>query len=97
MNALTENGLITAGQKGAEQLLAELVPSVYPGLVNKAGAIQGEELEGNGIVTRGYKAANSSGSAWFIQDGENAWLGVADFVGGVLIFDLEGNPVPVGN
>ncbi len=93
MNALIENGLITAGQKGAEQLLAELVPSVYPGLVNKAGAIQGEELEGNGIVTRGYKAANSSGSAWFIQDGENAWLGVADFVGGVLIFDLEGNPV----
>ena len=27
------------------------------------------------------------------QDGENAYLGVADFVGGVLIFDLEGNLV----
>lgn len=93
MNTLTDNGLITAGQKSAEQLLAELIPSVYPGLVNKAGAIQGEELEGSGVVTKGYKAANGSGSAWFIQDGENAYLGVADFVGGVLIFDLEGNLV----
>lgn len=93
MNTLIDNGLITAGQKSAEQLLAELIPSVYPGLVNKAGAIQGEELEGSGVVTKGYKAANSSGSAWFIQDGENAFLGVADFVGGVTIFDLEGNPV----
>ena len=93
MNSLIENGLITAGRKSAEQLLAELVPSVYPGLVNKAGAIQGEELPGSGLVTKGFKAANATGSAWFIQDGENAWLGVADFVGGVLIFDLEGNPV----
>jgi len=93
MNALAENELITAGQKDADQLLAELIPSVYPGLVNKAGAIQGEELEGSGVVTKGYKAANGSGSAWFIQDGENAYLGVADFVGGVLIFDLEGNLV----
>lgn len=93
MNTLIDNGLITAGQKSAEQLLAELIPSVYPGLVNKAGAIQGEELEGSGVVTKGYKAANGSGSAWFIQDGENAYLGVADYVGGVLIFDLEGNLV----
>ncbi len=93
MNTLIDNGLITAGQKSAEQLLAELVPSVYPGLVNKAGAIQGEELEGSGAVTKGYKAANGSGSAWFIQDGENARLGVASVVGGVMIFDLEGNRV----
>ncbi len=93
MNTLIDNGLITAGQKSAEQLLAELIPSVYPGLVNKAGAIQGEELAGSGVVTKGYKAANSSGSAWFIEDGENACLGVADVVGGVMIFDLEGNPV----
>lgn len=93
MNTLIENGLITAGQKSAEQLLTELAPSVYPGLVNKAGAIQGEELAGSGVVTKGYKAANGSGSAWFIEDGENAFLGVADVVGGVMIFDLEGNPV----
>ncbi len=93
MNTLIDNGLITAGQKSAEQLLTELAAVVYPGLVNKAGAIQGEELAGSGSVTKGYKAANGSGSAWFIQDGENAYLGVADIVGGVMLFDLEGNPV----
>lgn len=93
MNTLIDNGLITAGQKSAEQLLTELVATVYPGLVNKAGAIQGEELEGAGSVTKGYKAANGSGSAWFIEDGGNAYLGVADVVGGVMIFDLEGNAV----
>ena len=87
MNTLIDNGLITAGQKDAEQLLAELMPSVYPGIVNKAGAIQGEELAGSGIVTKGYKAANGSGSAWFIQDGGDS------IVGGVTVYDLEGNPV----
>ncbi len=93
MNTLIDNGLITAGQKSAEQLLTELVATVYPGLVNKAGAIQGEELEGAGSVTKGYKAANGSGSAWFIQDGDAAYLGVASFVGGVTVFDLEGKAV----
>ena len=93
MNTLIENGLITAGQKSAEQLLTELVATVYPGLVNKAGAIQGEELAGAGSVTKGYKAANGSGSAWFIQDGDAAYLGVASFVGGVTVFDLEGKAV----
>ena len=93
MNTLIDNGLITAGQKSAEQLLAELIPSVYPGLVNKAGAIQGEELTGAGLVTKGYKAANASGYACFLQEGENAYLGVSSAVGGVAVYDLEGKAV----
>ena len=93
MNTLIDNGLITAGQKSAEQLLTELVATVYPGIVNKAGAIQGEELAGEGIVTKGYKAANSSGSAWFIQDDGADYLAVASFVGGVQVYDTEGNAV----
>ncbi|MBR5343319.1 MAG: FMN-binding protein [Oscillospiraceae bacterium] len=93
MNALIDNGLITAGQKSAEQLLTELVSTVYPGIVNKAGAIQGDELPGLGLVTKGYKAANDSGFACFIQDGENAYLGVITVVGGAAVYDLEGNPV----
>ena len=93
MNALIDNGLITAGQKSGEQLLTELIPQVYPGLVNKAGAIQGEELAGGGSVTKGYKAANGSGSAWFIHEGEADYLAVADFVGGLIVFDTEGNRV----
>lgn len=93
MNTLIDNGLISAGQKSADQLLAELIPSVYPGLVNKAGAIQGEELPGAGLVTKGYKAANDSGFACFLEDGGKAYLGVASVVGGVTVYDLEGNRV----
>lgn len=93
MNALAENELITAGQKDADQLLAELIPSVYPGLVNKAGAIQGEELEGSGSVTKGYVAANGSGSAWFVKSGDADLLGVVTRISGPMLFDLEGNPV----
>ncbi len=93
MNALAENELITAGQKDADQLLAELIPSVYPGLVNKAGAIQGEELEGAGSVTKGYVAANGSGSAWFVKSGDADLLGVVTRISGPMLFDLEGNPV----
>ena len=96
MNTLIENGLITAGQKSAEQLLTELAAVVYPGLVNKAGAIQGEELAGSGSVTKGYKAANSSGSAWFVKDGDADYLGVATLCGGVMLYDLEGNTVENG-
>ena len=93
MNALAENELITAGQKDASQLLAELIPSVYPGLVNKAGAIQGEELDGSGSVTKGYVAANGSGSAWFVKSGDADLLGVVTRISGPMLFDLEGNPV----
>ena len=93
MNTLIENGLITAGQKTGEQLLTELVPLVYPGLVNKAGVIQGEELPGSGSATKGYKAANGSGSAWFIHEGDADYLGVASVVGGVKVYDVEGKPV----
>lgn len=93
MNTLIENGLITAGQKSAEQLLTELAATVYPGLVNKAGAIQGEELEGSGSASKGYQAANGTGSAWFVRDGDNDLLGVVTTVGGAALYDLDGNAV----
>ncbi len=93
MNALIENGLITAGQKSGEQLLTELMPLVYPGIVNKAGAIQGEELAGGGSVTKGYKALNGSGSAWFVHANDADYLAVASFLGGVSLYDVEGNSV----
>ena len=59
-NALIENGLFAAAEKSDEQLLRELVAVVYPGIVNKAGAIQGEELEGDGSVTGGYSPTRSA-------------------------------------
>ena len=66
-NALIDNGLFAAAEKSDDQLLNELLPQVYPGLVNKAGVPQGEELAGSGSVSSGIKAANGSGLIEEIQ------------------------------
>lgn len=91
-NALIENGLFAAAEKSDEQLLRELVAVVYPGIVNKAGAIQGEELEGSGSVTGGYKAANGSGFAWFVNDGQEL-LAVSTTLGGIRFYNAAGEDV----
>lgn len=91
-NALIENGLFAAAEKSDEQLLRELLAVVYPGLVNKAGVVQGEELAGAGSVTSGYKAANGSGFAWFVG-GEKELLAVSTTLGGVTLYDAAGEDV----
>ena len=73
-NALIDNGLFAAAEKSDDQLLNELLPQVYPGLVNKAGVPQGEELAGSGSVSSGIKAANGSGFAWFVTGDESLLL-----------------------
>lgn len=91
-NALIEGGLFAAAEKSDEQLLRELVAAVYPGLVNKAGVVQGEELAGSGSVTSGYKAANGSGFAWFVG-GEKELLAVSTTLGGVTLYNAAGEDV----
>ena len=90
MQTLIDNGLIAAGQKDAEQLLTELVPTVYPGAVNKVGALQADELAGSGLASKGYAALNGSGSLWFLQ---GDLLGVWTTVGGAKAYDTEGSAV----
>ena len=91
-NTLIEGGLFAAAEKSDEQLLRELLAVVYPGLVNKAGAVQGEELAGSGSVTSGYKAANGSGFAWFVG-GEKELLAVSTTLGGVTLYNAAGEDV----
>lgn len=40
--ALTANELVSAGVKGDAQLLTELIATVFPGMMNSEGAMQGE-------------------------------------------------------
>lgn len=89
-NALIDNGLFAAAEKDDSQLLNELIPLVYPGLVNKAGAVQGEEIEPDGAVTGGFKALNGSGFALFMNDGAKNYLAVASTVGGVTLYQADG-------
>lgn len=91
-NTLIDNGLFAAAEKDDSQLLNELIPLVYPGLVSKAGVPQGEELEGSGSVTGGWKAANGSGFAWFVSADENL-LAVSTRLGGVKLYNTDGEDV----
>ena len=93
MEALISNGLITAGQKSDEQLLAELIAQVYPGIVNAAGAVQGEEIQPDGRITGGYKAANGSGFALFMDNGGEKLLAAVTGIGGARFFTPEGAEV----
>ncbi len=89
-NALIDNGLFAAAEKSDDQLLQELVPLVYPGIVNKAGVIQGEELSES--VGAGVKAANDSGCLWYL-DGERKLLAVCTGLGGLRVYDPAGEDV----
>ena len=91
-NALIDNGLFAAAEKSDDQLLNELLAKVYPGLVNKAGVPQGEEIAGSGSVSRGIKAANGSGSAWFVTGEENL-LAVDSALGGLKLYNTAGEDV----
>lgn len=89
---LIDNGLFAAAEKSDSQLLNELIPLVYPGLVNKAGAPQGEELEGSGSIENGLKATNGSGFAWFVT-GDESLLAVDTPVGGLKLYNTAGEDV----
>lgn len=90
---LVANGLFEAAQKSDEQLIQELIPVAYPGIVNAAGAIQGEELAGSGSVTGGYRAGNGSGCLWFAEQDGKQLLAVYTLVGGLKILTPAGEDV----
>ena len=95
-DTLISNGLFAAAEKSADQLLSELVAVVFPGLVNSSGVPQGEELAGEGRIERGIKAANGSGFAWFVDDGEKL-LAVVSTLGGVKLYNAAGEDVTAAN
>ena len=95
-NTLIDNGLFAAAEKSDSQILNELIPLVYPGLVNKAGVPQAEELAGEGDVLSGLKATNGSGFAWFVGGEENR-LAVSTALGGVTVYNTAGEDVTVAD
>ena len=94
--ALVDNGLFAAAEKSDEQLLSELVAVVYPGIVNKAGVLQADEIAGSGSASVGYKAVNGSGFAWFVK-GEKELLAVCTTLGGVTLYNAAGEDVTAEN
>lgn len=94
-NALIANDLVGAGVKGDDQILRELMTSVFTGMANSEGVAQYEEMEisGGQYIQAGMQALNGGGYAYIVKDGDNSYLAVCNAASAVKIFDLEGSDV----
>ena len=91
--ALIANELVGAGQKGADQILMELLGGAHSGLVNNVGVGQFEESDGTGNIVKIMKARNNSGYAYLMKNGDSMVLAVVNATGAVKVIDVEGTDV----
>ena len=92
-SALIANGLVKEGVKGDDQLLMELMPTLFSGIANAGGIAQYEELTPSGSIISAMKALNGSGVALLMQDGESVVLAVANLAGSVTVYNAAGEDV----
>ncbi len=92
-NALIANGLVKEGVKGDDQLLMELLPTLFTGMSNSIGVAQYEELAPSGSIISAMKATNGSGVALLMQDGESVVLAVVNLAGNAVVYDAAGADV----
>ena len=93
-SALTANELVSAGVKGDDQILTELIATVFPGIMNSEGAMQGEETDtGLDGVTAAYKAPNGAGFAFIANVDGAGVLAIANTSGSACVYDVDGNVV----
>ncbi len=93
LNALVENNLIAAGVKDDSQILAELIPTVFPGMSNTEalGAVEGTN------ITNVFKSMAGTGFAYIVKTGENSVLAVVNAMGNITVYDVEGIDVTEAN
>ena len=92
--ALTANGLVSAGVKGDDQLLTELIATVFPGIMNSEGAMQGEAIEsGIDAVTAAYEAPNGAGYAFIASVDGTGVLAVVNHSGCARLYNADGADV----
>lgn len=96
LNALIANGLIAEGVKGDDQLLAEMLPTVFPGMADMGGMLKAETIEVDGAVTA-YKALNDSGFAYIVPKGDTMVMAIVNASGKCFVYDTEGNYVTDDN
>lgn len=96
LSALIANGLIAEGVKGDDQLLTELLPSVFPGMADPTGNLKAEPIEVDGAVAA-YKAINGSGFAYIVPKGESMVMAITNASGKCWVYDTEENDVTADN
>lgn len=100
--ALSANGLVAEAQKGDDQLLMELIPTVHTGLV-KNGNLEATELGAPGVSAGGVqiltalKANNGTGFAFIAQNGDSKVLAVVNAGGACKVYNVEGADVTAEN
>ncbi len=88
LEALINNNLITAGVKSDDQLLIDLIPTLFPamGTPEDAGVSSGN-------ITAMYKAASGVGYAYIVKDGESSVLALVNAMGAMKVYNTEGADV----
>ena len=89
LNYMVDAGMITAGVKSDEQILKELLPSVFPGIANADGILQISENSPENVML----AINGSGAAAVFEKDGASYLQILNINGDVKTFDVEGKEV----
>lgn len=93
-NTLINSGLLAAGEKSEEQLIAEVMPLALPGCVNGTGVCVVEEATvSDASVTAAYKAKNGCGYIAVVSGANGTVVCGMNAFDDVQCFDLEGNDV----
>ncbi len=90
-NALVANDLMKAAEKSPEQLLTELIPTVFSGACSPVGALQTETQNVNGMNV--LVANNGTGAGAIVEDGGKMVLAVINATGTVDVYNTEGENV----
>lgn len=96
MGVLIENNLIKAGEKTPEQILTELIATVYPEMAPE-GVLKAEKIDATGNITVAYKSTNDTGYAHIIKKGEASYLVIVNANDESKVYDIEGKDVTADN
>ena len=80
---LTENNLMKAAAKTAEQVFEEFIPQLAPGFV------KGSDLTVSGNIYTAYKTANNAMVVAYVNKGETKLLALANVSGIVTVYEAE--------
>lgn len=89
-DALINNDLLKAGQKGPEQILTELLADTLKAFGTPL--TQYEEVSANGF-DKSLRALNGAGSAFIKVEGDNGYVALVNSKGNYAVYDMEGNDV----
>lgn len=92
MGVLIANDLIKAGVKSDEQILTELIPTVYSAMAPE-GDLKANKMEVSGNIKVAYKSTNDTGYAYIIADGDATYLVIVDAQGAAKVYDKAGTDV----